>query len=538
MQFSIEHETVISLESIPLQWISLVDLYNTSLPQFPLKYVHVIHNGERIFGFPFSYDLSRGSKGSVTWKFKFLSNVPLTGSKRECVKAELRHRLGAENPVVRGDIEGCCPENDSKRSLLLEIWDAFVTPMYGGSLPFGRFYDGVYSFARCAAAFIPQSGRKSESQMLYDFIRHYGEKVSIVKPWDFLEFFLLPTYDELLKRDLDNFPTYKILQNSIDKFAARYFTRRFITQRLSLRTVGPRITDLDGHDLLSPNGMRDLTTFLVDKGTFTIEEKREFDFLIDAFNRLATRALGFIGLSCNAKPENDFRTWSGLRFKQFYVRAEKERTVGIYPKIWGMILQQGFGNPEVIPIDVWIESFYRVPLQIDSKERFLESFAGIGKLERMIWVTVQARKTNMYSIFDWLWCLKYGTGKTTKEITGSNTRRLRLANPLSCLHCPLKKSCLAYSEIDDLDIYVAEVEDVPRESKIKPKIRTEFIVLTIKRIPKYVFRRVNSSCELIDGFTGLEIHKKTSFRNEKVIVSEFMRDLARTSVHISKRPST
>ena len=94
------------------------------------------------------------------------------------------------------------------------------------------------------------------------------------------------------------------------------------------------------------------------------------------------------------------------------IDVEYKRTVGIYPKIWSMVLQQGFGNPGAIPIDNWIETFYSIPLKIDSKEDFLNSFQGMGKLERMLWVTAQARKTNMFSIFNWVWCLKYGTGKT------------------------------------------------------------------------------------------------------------------------------
>jgi len=530
MTFSIANENMISIRGIPRQWVPLIDLFSTALPQFPLKYIHLMYNGERIFGFPVAYELSYEPNGSLIWKFRFLSNIALDEAKEEVVKTELKHRLGAENPVRRNDIEGCCPENDDRRPLLLRIWDSFITPAYGGSLPFGRFYDSMYSLARCAAAFIPQSGGKSEWQMLYDFIRHYGEKADIAPPWNFLEFFLLPTYDELLRRDLDSFPTYKTLQSSIDKFGAKYFTERFTTSGVSLKTVKSKINNMDGHNLLSPNGMRDLTSFLVREKTISLDEKRELDFLIDAFNRLATRAFGFIGLTYNARPENDFRTWDGQRFRQFYIdMEEEERTVGIYPKIWGMILQQGFGNPEVIPIDEWIESFYTIPLKIDSKERFLRSFRSIGKLERMLWVTGQARKTNMYTIFDWLWCLKFGTGKTTVEITGLNVQRLRDANPLSCLNCPLKENCIAYSAIKGDNVYVMEaLGTVPRETMIQPPPNNRFVVITIKDIPKYVFRGSYAHYDLIDGFTGLEIHESaTSFKNQSVTVSQLMADLTR-----------
>jgi hypothetical protein len=284
---------------------------------------------------------------------------------------------------------------------------------------------------------------------------------------------------------------------------------------------------MDGHDIRSANGMRDLTAFLVEEEAITIEEKRELDFLIDAFNRLATRALGFVGLTVNAVPENDFRQWSGADFKQFYIGAESERTVGIYPKIWSMVLQQGFGNPEAIPIDNWIESFYSIPLQIGTKREFLRSFNRMGKFERMLWVTAQARKTNMYTIFDWVWCLKYGTGKTTIDITETDVRRLRNANPLSCLKCPLKNDCIRYLEISEEDVYVMDVPgEVPRESELRPKVEARFVVLTFDNVPKYVFEGAYGHYELIDGFTGLEIHElETSYQNESTSVAEFISDL-------------
>ena len=158
MPFSIEHETTISLDNIPVQWISMINLYNSTLPQFPMKYVHLIQEGERIFGFPVSYTLSGQSGNTATLEFKFLSNVTLDSSRRDLVKTELKHRFGAQNPVVREDIEKCSGE-ERKRRFLLEIWDSFITPTYGGSLPFGRFYEEMYSMVRCAAAFIPMRAR-------------------------------------------------------------------------------------------------------------------------------------------------------------------------------------------------------------------------------------------------------------------------------------------------------------------------------------------------------------------------------------------
>ena len=495
-----------------------------------MQYVHIISNKKRIFGFPVSYNLVRRTGDNlVTLEFKFLSNFALTNSDITLVRNELKHRFGAQNPVVREDIEESIAD-EGKRRFLLQLWDSFITPTYGGSLPFGAFFEGMYSIVRCSAAFIPLSGGKSEEQMLYDFIRHYGEKVNVCEPWNFFEFFLLPTYDELLIRDFDAFPKYKTLQSAIDKFADRYFTNRFISGNRNFRTIEHRISNMDGYDIRYGNGMRDLGTFLVSEEIITPEEKGELDFLIDAFNRLATRSLGFMGLTINAVPENDLRQWTENDFKLFYTNVENERTVGLYPKIWSMVLQQGFGNPEAIPIDNWIETFYSIPLQINSKEEFLESFKRMGKFERMLWVTSQARKTNMHTIFDWVWCMKYGVGKTTDEITDlkkNSERRLRNANPLSCLKCPLKNNCLGYLSIHEETVYVMACTEVPVESQVRPPVRALFVVLTFDNVPKHVLRKSNGRYKLIDGFTGLEIHDmETSFINERITVAEFMTDMS------------
>lgn len=528
MAFSIDHETKISIENIPVQWVSLVELYNPELPQFPMQYVHVLSNQRRIFGFPVSYNFQRQRGHLATLELTFLSNIDLTTADKALIKTELKHRFGAQNPVVREDIEQSVAE-ERKRRFLLQLWDSFITPTYGGKLPFGAFFEGMYSLVRCSAAFIPMSGGKSEEQMLYDFIRHYGEKVNICEPWNFLEFFLLPTYDELLTRNFDDFPNYRILQSAIDKFADRYFNSQFTSGMRNFRTIRPTITNMDGYNIQSANGMRDLDTFLLNEEIITIEEKGELDFLIDAFNRLATRALGFMGLTINAIPANDLGQWTGDDFKQFYIDVENGRSVGLYPKIWSMVLQQGFGNPEAIPIDNWIETFYSIPLQVCSKEEFLQNFRRMGKFERMLWVTSQARKTNMHTIIDWVWCLKYGTGKTTDEITdlkGSRGNRLRDANPLSCLKCPLKADCLGYLGIQDEPVYVMSRTEVLPESEVRTRHRASFIILTIDNVPKYVFSGADQHYKLIDGFTGLEIHDmETSFTNETVTVAEFMADL-------------
>ena len=89
MPFSIEHETTISLENIPVQWISMINLYNSTLPQFPMKYVHLLRDGERIFGFPVSFALSGGSRNTATLDFRFLSNIALDSSRRDLVILQL-----------------------------------------------------------------------------------------------------------------------------------------------------------------------------------------------------------------------------------------------------------------------------------------------------------------------------------------------------------------------------------------------------------------------------------------------------------------
>jgi len=153
---------------------------------------------------------------------------------------------------------------------------------------------------------------------------------------------------------------------------------------------------------------------------------------------------------------------------QATLHNENARTVGVYPKIWGMILQQGFGNPEVIPIDEWIQAFYTIPLRIGSKEEFLNSSQELENSSECSGLPVKSQDKHVHD-FNWIWCLKYGTGKTTVEVTEGDQQRLRGANPLSCLNCPLKDTCLAYAGISSSDVYVMQIKDeVPKENELNP----------------------------------------------------------------------
>ena len=52
--FKLNHETIITICNLPLQWIPKIELYYPDLPQFPIMYVHFLLNDKRIIACPVS----------------------------------------------------------------------------------------------------------------------------------------------------------------------------------------------------------------------------------------------------------------------------------------------------------------------------------------------------------------------------------------------------------------------------------------------------------------------------------------------------
>ena len=184
--------------------------------------------------------------------------------------------------------------------------------------------------------------------------------------------------------------------------------------------------------------------------------------------------------------------WTKQFFISFYENGSKLK--GYSEKVIACFLQQGFLNPEVIPIDTWIKTFYEFPLGINSNTQFFNQFSNLGKLERVIWLSSQSNKTNMKTFFDILWCQRYGT-------TGNG--ELRGINPISCYSCKLKKSCVGVSKKRFTNVKLLNNsydEDLSTIFASDPEIT--YICILSNGVPKKCYIEKRGVATLIDEFSG------------------------------------
>jgi len=124
-------------------------------------------------------------------------------------------------------------------------------------------------------------------------------------------------------------------------------------------------------------------------------------------------------------------------------------------KVISIYSQQCHGNHHCFPMDTWIAAFLWHPLRVakyNAKSgqssgsaanilaisNFISSATLLGKVERLLWVTAQARKIHSPVCDDALWCVK-----------ASGDLKARGANPLACnaCHAPIRTVCPAYLSI-------------------------------------------------------------------------------------------
>ena len=113
------------------------------------------------------------------------------------------------------------------------------------------------------------------------------------------------------------------------------------------------------------------------------------------------------------------------------------------PKVIALYAQQCFGNTSALPIDTWVETFMKWPLMIyptqgRNLQRIFASANNFGKVERLLWISAQARKVHSSLCNDALWCTKYDSRGTPRG-----------ANPLACNACltSIRNACPAYTGI-------------------------------------------------------------------------------------------
>ena len=498
----IKYETKIKIKEVPLQWMSRFELYYPDLPQFPITYVHKINKKKRIYGFiaATSFDVK---KEFCDVDLLFVSNIKLNEKDKAIVTEEIEERFGSASKVGIQDMIECCNGKKEYISFFKELWK-YISRSFGKYIPYGKFYEEIYSMVRFVSAWQPKTGRQSEMRMLYNFLRAFGEDIKIKGKWDYLDFFLLPTYDEIMNEELDDFPKFKILYSGMKKIWEIYFTEEQELNGMKIKSMKeswPQAKD---------NFMKKITFPAYQQGKLSLEEKQSIDTLVDAFNRHSWRAAFFIW-SIMSMHNKDYRTWDKKFFVDFYLN--KNRTVGVSPKVIACFLQQGFKNEEAIPIDIWVKSFYELALGIKTEEEFFKSFSKMGKLERAIWLSSQANKTNIKTFFDLMWCTRYG-------VTGNG--ELRGANPISCYECKLRNTCPSFNQIKDKLVLISEEEIKPIEKLIlnAETDKCKFICLTKEDVPKKIFEKRGKSWKLIDEFSGYQLTNQKLKPNNNIMKVE------------------
>ena len=172
----------------------------------------------------------------------------------------------------------------------------------------------------------------------------------------------------------------------------------------------------------------------------------------------------------------------------------------------------------------------------------------------MIWNVSQAKKTNVDSIINSLWCLRFG--QTGNQI-------VRAANPLSCYACDLRDSdCAGYDSISQQKVNVVNETSVkitpidPADEKkgyeIKDKTMLadlerktyDFVCITERKqmrgampkdwakengIPKKIFRKNKSvrkpKIELLDEFSVERITNNATIASGIHPVTDFIQKL-------------
>ena len=527
---TIKYETEIKIANMPYAWLSNLELFDPYLLNYPLSYVHLIEGTDRVYGFVVGSIIEAivGNNERCNLKLIFLSNKDLSNKPtlKRAIEKELNNRMGISDAIDLNTLISCCKSNRDYEEIIKKLWQKNIE-LNGNAIPFGRFYEEFYAIVRFCAAFNPSSGRKSEMQMVYDFISNYGEKIKIEGKWSFLQFYLLPIYYDIKTINFNDFPIFKILYESIVKIFNIFYTQNNRFGNVTLKMIASR-TDM----FKSGKAYRLKTTELVSRAIITAKDKQVLDFLLDAFNRYPARARIFISFLGNINTNNDYSNWNKDEFIHFY----QDNPKGFSMKVAGCFLQQGFGNSEVIPIDNWVESFYMNIFNIKDNKIFLNSFDKLGKLERFIWFLAQARKTNNSMVFDQMWCIKYGVPYDY----------LRGPNPLSCYECRLRSACPAYKNILNEKVLVKDTENISKSEEYKKnndlkwikidsqdiitKAKEEnckFICETQDKVPKYIFKEVKEDkWVLIDEYSGFFVHtNKLSESDQIITVEEFISQL-------------
>jgi hypothetical protein len=443
---SLAYRYTFSLDSFPSQWLPLIHLYDPDLPLFPIYYFHALldstksnpNETDRVFGYVEKLNLD--DAGNVTVGIivnKDLKDPGNIAYGRLAIN-EVKERLGINNPVTIDDVRNAFTGTLSGSNIvLIEIWKRVVSSAYGDMLPFGRLWDEVLGLARFVSSWNPPNGRKGEFIQTHYFASKFGVRINTDKAVHRIDFFLLPTIHELLDQEnqLTLFPRFSELLQ-VARQVQKQFCSTITTSGLTLSKFNNpykgRFTSERMQQLISqlsiPQTLREAAIECFnafDKGN---QRPMIFFMMLDDLRQHRLRPASLNAAQCGSIYDGLSRSYQA-------------------PKVIAIYAQQSFSNESAVPIDTWVKTFLKWPLNMFPKRRtkqpylkLFEQSQRLGKVERLIWVTAQARKVHSSACNDALWCLKYGS-PGAKESRG--------ANPFACNIClvSIRRVCPAYAEI-------------------------------------------------------------------------------------------
>jgi hypothetical protein len=461
-------------KNVPPAWVPVVFTFDPDLPLFPLLYFHVLPSGltsrpsaqDRAFGYVRSVRIDIDSRVLTA---EVICNKRLDDSAqgqrfRSAVELEIGHRLGVIDPVTLNDVnnlfaaqskfQGCIP-------VLREMWHRVVDFGYGGSLPFGRLWDRVLGLPRYYASYRPPGGRKSELIQTHYFCTHFGEPVASSANVPTVEFRLLPTWEELtdFANPLTLFPKFQDLVVASTDMCHLPAFQAFEVSNWSYtgmkKSKGRPDTKFYRQTLVAGVADRHRTALGECFNAFDKGPDRTIMFLM-FLNDVRQINLGTASPSGSSKPRLNPAVLSATDAAEIALTLNYRQS----KKVVTIYAQQAHGNPHSLPIDTWIAAFLAYPLNVANYHSKQGSYAGdkanlaaitefvssatmLGKVERLLWITAQARKIHSAICDDALWCIKESAGF-----------KARGANPLACKACLLaiRQVCPAYAQIADLEV--------------------------------------------------------------------------------------
>lgn len=430
------------IDSFPEAWLPFIHLYDADLPLFPLYYFHVLpddfpteaipRDGDRVFGY-----IERVHLIDSRLEVSIICNKDLTDpSNSNFIKpviAEVEERIGISNRVTVQNVSAAFRNPyDYVNQVLVELWRRVVSRRLGDTLPFGRLLDPIFGLARLMASFYSPAGRKSELIQTHYFLSKFGEKIRVAEGLLQMDFYLLPTFSEVI--DLNNnlrlFPKFRALCDAAKEFHRTYCSVQGIGMGLTFsKFKNPFTGTINTAKIMS---------------CINSLSRNSVVPLLEAFNAFDKGPLRTIMFLQMLNDIRDGRLVPDiLQPVHFGLIYDKLRGFYQTPKVIALYAQQCFGNVSAFPIDTWVETFMRWPLRIyptrgRNLRHILSNANNPGKMERLLWISAQARKIHSSLCDDALWCAKY-----------DSTGRPRGANPLSCNACfqPIRDVCPAYARI-------------------------------------------------------------------------------------------